>query len=257
VERAGIVAETISRVEELEGALKDAKGVLVDSAGLSKPFLFVAVRDTLRALKRVAVVHTAAEEYYPRNEDLRARGITLTQEGGRPFESLEDLLVGEAGPYRLCRVHDEPAEPERWRALIASASPKNDRLLYLFDARSYDAARVLVPPANSERGRVARAAAELAASAAGSNVEMIEVDTNDLPAALRATEEIYNDLYFGSGANIEIGLTGSKIHAVAFAALAAAGRIASAWYVSPASFDRQRFTTGVGNTRCFSLTLNG
>jgi hypothetical protein len=141
--------------------------------------------------------------------------------------------------------------------LIASASPKNDRLLYLFDARSYDAARVLVPPANSERGRVARAAAELAASAAGSNVEMIEVDTNDLPAALRATEEIYNDLYFGSGANIEIGLTGSKIHAVAFAALAAAGRIASAWYVSPASFDRQRFTTGVGNTRCFSLTLNG
>ena len=65
-----------------------------------------------------------------------------------------------------------------------------------------------------------------------------------------------NHLYFGSGANIEIGLTGSKIHAVAFAALAAAGRIAAAWYVSPKRFDMQRFTTGVAETRCFDLSLD-
>jgi hypothetical protein len=76
-------------------------------------------------------------------------------------------------------------------------------------------------------------------------------------ASLRATEEIYNDLYFGCGANVEIGLTGSKIHAVAFAALAAAGRVAAAWYVSPQTFDMQRFTEGVGETRCFDLVLDG
>jgi len=97
----------------------------------------------------------------------------------------------------------------------------------------------------------------LAASAADSNVELIQVDTNDVGAALRVSEEIYNDLYFRSGANVEIGLTGSKMHAVAFAALAAAGRIASAWYVSPQSFDMQRFTIGVGETRCFDLALAG
>jgi hypothetical protein len=256
VTRQGIPIQTISRVEELAGALDGAGTILVDSTGLSKPFLFVAVRDALRSLKRVVVVHTLAEQYYPRNEDLRARGITMNQEGSQVFESMEHVLMGEEGPYHLVRVHDQPAEPERWSALIASASPKNDRLLHLFDQRSYNAARVLVPPLNSEARRVARAAAELAASAADSNVGLIEVDTDDLSAALRVTEEIYNDLYFGGGANVEIGLTGSKIHAIAFAALAAAGRVASAWYVSPTSFDRQRFTTGVRETRCFKLLLN-
>ena len=255
VDRSGVPHEIVTGVDDLRAALKASENVLVDSTGMSKPFLFVAVRDGLRLRQKVAVVHTAAEDYYPRNEDLRLRGIRLDGTGSPPFESLEDLLVGEAGPYRLCQVHEEQAEPDRWRALIASASPKNDRLLHLFDARSYDAARILVPPANSERSLVARAAAELAASAADSNVGLKEVDTNDLHAALRATEEIYNDLYYGSGANVEIGLTGSKIHAIVFAGLAAVGRVASAWYVSPTEFDRQRFTTGVGATRCFKLTV--
>ena len=68
-------------------------------------------------------------------------------------------------------------------------------------------------------------------------------------------EEIYNDLYFRSGANVELGLTGSKIHAVAFAALASAVRISVAWYVSPERFDEQRFTEGTAETQCFDLRL--
>jgi len=164
--------------------------------------------------------------------------------------------MGEVGPYRLVQVHNEPAEPERWRALVASASAKNDRLLHLLDARTYDAARIFVPPPTSARQRVARAAAELAASAADSNVGLIEVDSNDIEGALRATEEIYKDIYFGSGANVEIGLTGSKMHAVAFAALAAVARVSAVWYVSPKTFDMQRFTEGTGETRCFDVILS-
>src|SRR5258708_19753494 len=49
--------------------------------------------------------------------------------------SLQDLLTGEEGPYQLTRVHDQPAEPERLRTLLASASPKNDRLLHLLEDR--------------------------------------------------------------------------------------------------------------------------
>jgi hypothetical protein len=258
VRRLSIPCDVVTTTEEMSRAFGEANGALVvDSSGLSKAFLFVAARDALSNLRRVTIVHTLADQYYPRNEDLRARGISASHHGAEIFESLQDLLVGEAGPYRLTRVHECPAEPERWRALLASASPKNDRLLHLLDTRTYDAARILVPPPTSERRRIARAAAELAASAADSNVGLIEVDTNDIHAALRESVKIYNDLYFGSGANVEIGLTGSKIHAVAFAALAAAGRIASAWYVSPQTFDMQRFTTGVGDTRCFDLLLDG
>jgi hypothetical protein len=103
---------------------------------------------------------------------------------------------------------------------------------------------------------VARAAAELAASAADSNVALIEIGTNDIAGALQATEDVYKDLYFGSGANVEIGLTGSKMHAVAFAALAAGARVSSAWYVSPKTLDEKRFTVGTRETECFDVMLS-
>ena len=255
VQQAGVPYTTVHTIEQLSAELAGASGgILVDTSGLAKPFLFVAVRDAMRLNARVGVIHTLAEQYYPRNEDLRSRGIAATSHGVDVFESIGDVLMGEVGPYRVTPVHEEPAEPERWRALLASASPKNDRLLHLLDARTYDAARILVPPATSERRRIARASAELAASAADSNVGLIEVDTNDLEAALKASVDIFSNLYFGSGANVEIGLTGSKMHAVAFGALASAARISAAWYVSPQRFDMQRFTAGVGETRCFELT---
>jgi hypothetical protein len=247
-----VVTNTEAVTSFIQGAQNE---IVIDCSGLSKPFLFVATRDALRLLKRVTVVHTLAEQYYPRNDDLQARGITAASQYSEIFSRLQDVLMGESRPYRLEQVHDEPAQPERWRALLASASAKNDRLLHLLDERTYDAARIFVPPPNSARQRVARAAAELAASAADSNVGLIEVETNDIVRALQSTEQVYNELYFGSGANIEIGLTGSKMHAVAFAALAAAARVSSAWYVSPQTFDEQRFTIGTRETRCFDLTL--
>ena len=39
------------------------------------------------------------------------------------------------------------------------------------------------------------------------------------------------------------------------AALAAATRVSYAWYVSPETYDRQRFTQGVAETQCFELSL--
>ena len=198
---------------------------------------------------------TLAEQYFPRNEDLQARGITMDSQFSEILARLEDVFMGEEGPYELTQVHHEMAEPERWRALLASASPKNDRLLHLLDARTYDAARIFVPPATSVRRQVARAAAQLSASAADSNVGLIEVDTNDLEGALREAERIYTELYFGSGANVEIGLTGSKMHAVAFGALAAGARISAAWNVAPRKYIMERFTRGTRETHCFDLTV--
>jgi hypothetical protein len=256
VARLSIPFQVISSVEGIRTCFEDIHGeIVVDCSGLSKPFLFAAIRDALRRQRRVSIVHTLAEHYYPRNDELQAHGITPTSQYSEIFSRLQDVLMGEEPPYRLIQVHDEPAEPERWRALLASASAKNDRLLHLLDTRTYDAARIFVPPPSSARQRVARAAAELAASAADSNVGLIEVDTNDIVRALEVTEEIYNELYFGSGANVEIGLTGSKMHAVAFGALAAAGRVSAAWYVSPQTFDEQRFTVGTRETRCFDVQL--
>jgi hypothetical protein len=257
VARRGLPADVVDSVEDL-GTVLAARGaeVIIDSSGLSKPFLFTAVRDVLIRARRVGVIYTRAREYYPRNQDLIELGVASDQPVSTSlFARLGDVLTGEAGPYRLERVHHIAAGPERWQALLASASPKNDRLLHLLDARPYDATRIFVPPPTTPRRRIARAAAELAASGADANVGLVEVDTNDLAGALRATEGVYKELYFGSGANVEIGLTGSKIHAVAFAALAAAARISAAWYVSPQTFDAQRFTQGAADTHCFDITV--
>jgi hypothetical protein len=247
----------ISSYDELDIHLDGVSGeVVIDASGLSKAFLFIATRNVLRKTGRAAIVHTLAEQYFPRNEDLQGRGIGMESSDSEVLSLMDDLLMGERGPYGLQQIHGEPAEPERWRTLIASTSPKNDRLLHLLDARSYDAVRILVPPVTSLRRRVARAAAQLSASAADSNVSLIEVDTNDLQNALREAERIYNELYFSSGANVEIGLTGSKMHAVAFGALAAATRVSAAWYVVPQEYDSQRFTTGARETHCFDIRLH-
>ena len=257
VEERRVPFTIVSTIEELAARLQGAQSILVDTSGLSKPFLFVGIRDALTSNGIVSVVHTFAEQHFPRNEDLESIGVTAdAQVPAEVLAKLGEDFMGEAGPYELRRIHTVPAGPDRWRALLASASPKNDRLLYLLDARSYDATRILVPPPTTARRRIAWASAEFAASAADANVGMIQVDTNDIEAALQETERVYGDLYYSSGANVEVGLTGSKIHAVAAAALAAATRVSAAWYVSPRTFDMERFTKGVGITQVFDLTLS-
>lgn len=229
---------------------------VIDSTGMSKPFLFAGVHAELRERNRAVLVHTLAESYYPRNEDLEGAGVRGDGAvSSETFNQLGSVLTGEAGPYRLQRVHSDLVAPERARILIASASPKNDRLSYLLENRGFDATFILVPPPTSPRRRVARASAELAATAADVATTLVEVETNDLEGALREVERLYRLAYFSQGASVEFGLTGSKVHAIAFAAVAAAGRASYAWYVSPSSFDLRRYTTGVGETHCMQVEL--
>jgi len=230
---------------------------VIDSTGLSKMYLFCAVRELLNHGCAVRIVHTLAQQHYPRNKDLERIGVVANERiSGEIFSRLEELLTGEEAPYSLQQVHVEQATPERARALLASASPKNDRLFHLLDERTYEAVRILVPCPTSPRRRFARAAAELAVSISGANTQLVEADTNDLDDALQKCVNLYRELYFDLGMNVELGLTGSKMHAVACAALAAAARVSYAWYVEPTRFDWQRFTEGVGDTQCFRLEWN-
>jgi hypothetical protein len=251
----GLDFVVVDSIEDLQATIK-GESLIVDTSGLSKPYLFVAIKNALACTGRVGVIHTSAMEYFPSNRELIDRGVLQGNLlSNDVLTSLDDILAGEIGPYRHFSVHSSSASPERWRALIASASPKNDRLLHLLDARSSDATRILVPPKDSPRRRMAWFAAELAASAAEANVGLIQVGSNDLTKALEEIENIYCDLYFRSGANVEVGLTGSKIHAVAFAALVAAARVSEVWYVEPRSFNHESFSRGVGETVCFEIEL--
>lgn len=258
VRGTGIDVEVVNSEEQLETALATVTSPIIDSSGLSKPYIFVAVREILKRKSRVGVVHTLAQEYYPSNDDLHRMGVRINEPVPvEAFSQLDTVLFGEIGPYEMFQIHHEVASPERWRALVASASPKNDRLLHILESRDYDAVRIFVPPPTTPRRSFARAAAEFSASVAYENIALVEVDTNDILGALKRTEEVYKDLYYLSGANIEIGLTGSKVHVAAFGALAAAGRVSAAWYVKPKKYDPVRFTKGVGETQCFDLWMRG
>ena len=66
----------------------------------------------------------------------------------------------------------------------------------------------------------------------------------------------FEQWYVRQGFNFEVGLTGSKMEAVAAAATSSICKVAQCWYVRPTKFDPARFTKGAGETRFFRLTLN-
>jgi hypothetical protein len=140
----------------------------------------------------------------------------------------------------------------RNRALLAFASEKHERLFALLDKREFDYIEVIAPTGDEPRSRVANFAAEFLCRSFP-NARLERIDTSDLVTLIRYLDGQYLKVYGVEGANLEIGLTGSKMQAVASAVLSAQRKVAQAWYLSPAKFDVLRFSKGVGAARIFDI----
>lgn len=230
---------------------------LIDVTGLAKPLIFQAVRRALVRDSHVVVAHTQAERHYPLDEKIEP---VLKAEADEDIwgvlEGLDDVWLGEMGPYVFEPLLLTDADESRRRYLVASASPKHQRLLSLVEERDFDRIDVLAPPGGSPRSDLARRAARVASRVAESS-EIIDLETDDLSAALNAIALAHHRYYVNDNYNFELGLTGSKLHAVAFAAASASMRMSQAWYVKPAEFDPARFSIGFGRTRYFKITMPG
>jgi len=229
--------------------------VLVDTTGLTKPILFRTIRSALKKNGSVWVCHTKANSYYPREEDIAK--ILRAEKSRNPSQlltSLGGVLTGEAGPYRIYRLHTTEVDQSRRRALFAFASTKHERLLTLLDARSYDHVEVIAPLSGSARGQMAKITAEVAAKNFGKGV-ISEIDTNDLAGIVNHLVRKYQHWYVRRGFNVDLALTGSKLQGVASATLSAAMKTSDSLYVSPRSFDIRRFTKGVGETTIYKISL--
>lgn len=228
---------------------------LVDVSGLSKPVIFNGVRRELIEKGRVLIGHVRAEIHYPLDEDLRE--LSAAERANDPLrllESLAGVLKGETGPYTSIRLLEDDVDQSRNRALIAFASAKHERLFSLMDRREFDWVDVMAPDDDGPRSKVANYAAQfLCKDYRNANVERIS--TNDLAALVERLDRRYLELYVNGGANVELGLTGSKMQAVAAAVLASRRKIAQAWYLKPAKFDVSRFSRGVKDFRIFDLRL--
>lgn len=224
---------------------------LVDVTGLAKPMIFDAVRRLLRRDGRVVVAHTAASIHYPLNADI-ARVLDAHEKGDAYalLDALSGVLTGEARPYTFDKLLNTDADDGRRRLLCAAASPKHERLMSLIDERDYDRVDVVVPASDTPRARLARLAAEVATKNFHSS-STVELPSDDLAGMLDFVAEHYQRYYAHGNFEFELGLTGSKLHAVACAAACSALRFSQCWYVRPAKFDVERFTQGVDESRYF------
>lgn len=225
---------------------------LIDTTGLSKSFIYHAVRELLLRDGRVLVVYTEADAYYPLNEDVATRLNAAPDDEYAKLEACSDILTGEQRPYHFVALHDGDVDDGRRRVLLASSSAKHERLFSLLEERDYDHVEILVPSGRSPRNDLARLAAHVAAQDFHS-CHIRPIASSSPGDALKAAFETYEEFYALSNFNFEVGLTGSKLHAVALAAASSALKFSQAWYVRPDKFDVSRFTTGVGRTRVFLI----
>lgn len=235
----------------IDAPARDGIGV-VDTTGLSKKFIYHAIRDLLNRDGHVLAVYTEAERYYPLNEDVADRLGSAADDDYARLEACRDILTGETRPYHFVPLHAGDIDDGRRRALLASSSAKHERLFSLLEERDYDHVEILVPSGRSARDDLARLAARVAAQDAHS------CHTREIPSripddALAAIRETYEEYYALSNFNFEVGLTGSKLQAIALAAASTSLKFSQAWYVQPDRFDSARFTDGVGQTRVFLI----
>lgn len=247
--------ETIDYKDVISKKLVVPEGnVLVDITGLAKPALFHAVRCALKRNRKVWVCHTRAKEYYPLDSDI---ANVLDAERHRDYdkllEALKNIFTGEKGPYGVDALLQSDADETRRRILCAFSSAKHERLLTLLDHRDYDHMEVVVPSKRTPRGEIARIAAEIAAWNFRS-AKMSEIDSNDLAGMIDFIVNQYRYWHIDRGFNFELGLSGSKIQAVACAAVSAIFKLSQCWYIRPKEFDPQRFTKGVEETRYFEIS---
>jgi hypothetical protein len=249
----GDLREVDYRSAVADGLPLPAGLALVDVTGLAKPMIFDAVRRLLQRDGRVLVAHTAAEIHYPLNDDI-ARVLDADEKGDDYvlLEALADVLTGEARPYTFDKLLNTDSDDGRRRLLSAAASPKHERLMSLIDERDYDRVDILVPDSASPRARLARLAAEVATKNFHSS-STVALPSDDLGGMLDFIADHYQRYYANGSYDFELGLTGSKLHAVACAAACSALRFSQCWYVRPAKFDVDRFTSGVAGSRYFLL----
>ncbi|WP_421555905.1 hypothetical protein [Pseudomonas kitaguniensis] len=229
---------------------------LIDISGLPKPVIFTSIQRELQDKGKVYVLHMSALQHYPLQEELQ--NIFDAEESHNPLallESLGKVLKGEIGPYSDIKLIDEQVDLSRSRALLAFASAKHEQLSSLLDRREFDYVEIIAPIGDEPRARVANYAAEFVCQNFQSSA-VTKVDGYSLENILKYIDDRYLDIYSSAGANIELGLTGSKIQAVAAAILASRRKIAQAWYLSPKRFDEERFSQGVGEARLYEISIN-
>ena len=251
LERRKIPVEIVDYATSTLDPLRQGS-LMIDTTGLTKSLIFNFIRAALIENGRVLIAHTRATEHWPLNTEIEP---LLDRFGDKYFglmEAMEKLNSGDIAPYRFVKLLPSDGDQSRSRLLCASSTAKHERLLSLVENREYDGMQISVPSSGSPRAKIALIAAEIAGQKSPST-QLVEVPSDDLVDQLRRLGEQYNRWYH-RGMEVELALTGSKMQAVACAALSSSVKLGQCWYVRPDDFDTSRFSRGTGETDVFDLT---
>ena len=230
--------------------------VLVDVTGLAKPLIFKLVTSALSRDRTLVIAHTQADSYYPLDQHIEP--ILAAEKSDDIFKILEkaqEIWTGEQGPYDFVRLLDSVVDQTRSKLLCAAVSPQHERLLSLLDQRDYDGLCIIEPNDDTPRARLAQLAADVATQGRLA-CRRDSVDSDDLVGIMGLLGRQFDEFYAQDWFDVELALTGSKMHAVACAAASVVLKIAQCWYVRPAEFDPNRFTVGAKQTRFFRISLS-
>jgi hypothetical protein len=249
---------TLNAIKEAEAmrTLPNLQGIsLIDITGLSKPFIYEAIKQELKEKGLVYVSYTKASEYYPTESELTHLFEEELHNEIRFMDGLASILNGESGPYSEIRLRGEPSDVSRSRALIGFASAKHERLFSLLDRREYDYIEIIGPNDTTlSRSKVAAHSAKVACKNFN-NAAVTLLDIENIEEVVNHLDTQYLKTYGQLGANVEFGLTGTKLEAVAAAIVGAKRKISETWYLKPQSFDETRFSKGFGQTLVFKVSL--
>lgn len=252
----GIESDIITVKKAIENLSTLENNILADITGLPKAVIFNIVRQSLINKSEVNIVSTEAKYHYPLDEDI---DTLLNQYSNKDetklLESLSQLLKGEKGPYKLINLL--PINTDSYstrRVLIAFSSPKHERLYSLLDEREYDKIHLIVPPPDNPRNKLARIAAEIALRKYN-HAEIIEFPSDNLHDLMEYLSIQYQHYFVNQNYSFEIALTGSKIQAIASAAITAVFKVNQCWYVQPSEWDENRFTEGTEETIYYNIKV--
>lgn len=255
---SNVITVKFDDIERITLSLNNANSILIDITGLYKPIIFNVVRQALLKNKKIDVVHTFAQDYYPLNSDIQKlidSNKVEVDDATKFADLMRGLDTGDAGSYSNMKLlENSNYDPVRPTALLGFVSPKNQRIFSILDKKEYDAVTLFTPNGNSARDMLSQTAGNIALTNY-SSVRLKSYDISKPKEVMKELSNCYSDLYVDKNHNIEISLTGSKMQAVAAAAFSTVCKVAQCWYVKPGKFDTDHFTKGTANSQWYTIKV--
>lgn len=245
--------DVVNNLSRLDGLLEPTSPLVIDITSLTKVAIFRLVRTFLKSRREVHLVYTEAASYFPPESELQRIERELTASDPEQIRALDQKFGNSA--FRTVVVEDS-RDPLAGSLLCAPIPLKHSRVGNLLSELNFDRIAAIVPV--SSRGP-SNARNDLTHVIADYFVDLIGGDKYPIAALdheglYRTMDSIHAEAALTFGLNFEVVLSGSKLHTVSAAMLAATTTLAGVYFSEPVEgFDERRFTEGYGQTTGYTL----